>query len=117
MGQKEAPAIGTHLIGGVLAGAASTAATHPLDLIKVRYQVYASRNLAYKSLLDAFVTIAREEGVRGLYGGLWPALLGNCVSWGGYFLFYEQSKVGGSRHFGDFRSFGLPIQWEVAAFS
>jgi hypothetical protein len=34
----------------------------------------------------------RKEGVPGLYKGLTPALVANGISWGGYFLFYENAK-------------------------
>mmetsp|Transcript_2493 Transcript_2493/g.7390 ORF Transcript_2493/g.7390 Transcript_2493/m.7390 type:complete len:327 (-) Transcript_2493:263-1243(-) len=91
-GAKEKPSGAVHLAAGVLAGIASTTLTHPLDLIKVRYQVHASRSLVYASVWDAFETIVRREGVQGLYQGLTPALIGSCVSWGGYFYFYEQAK-------------------------
>ena len=31
-------------------------------------------------------------GWLALYQGLWPALLGSAISWGGYFYFYEAGK-------------------------
>jgi len=34
----------------------------------------------------------RYEGIRGLYQGLTPALLGSSLSWGGYFFLYEGLK-------------------------
>jgi hypothetical protein len=40
---------------------------YPIDLVKVRYQVYDRSGNAYTSLKDAFRTIIREEGFSGLY--------------------------------------------------
>ncbi|KAF3790513.1 Folate transporter 1 [Nymphaea thermarum] len=37
-------------------------------------------------------TIARIEGLRGLYAGLGPAILGSTLSWGLYFFFYSRAK-------------------------
>ena len=33
-----------------------------------------------------------REGVRGLYAGLSPALIGSTVSWGIYFQVYDNAK-------------------------
>eukprot|EP01029_Cantina_marsupialis_P015438 TRINITY_DN3387_c0_g1_i1.p1 TRINITY_DN3387_c0_g1~~TRINITY_DN3387_c0_g1_i1.p1 ORF type:complete len:400 (+),score=109.49 TRINITY_DN3387_c0_g1_i1:177-1376(+) len=56
---------------GFLAGAAATTLTYPLDVIRTRVSVFDS---AYKNIRDAFVTIAKEEGVSGLYRGMLPTL-------------------------------------------
>ena len=40
----------------------------------------------YRGILDAFVTIHRKEGVRGLYRGVTPNVWGAGASWGLYFL-------------------------------
>lgn len=40
---------------------------YPIDLVKVRYQVYDKSGNAYKSLREAFQIIIREEGFTGLY--------------------------------------------------
>jgi hypothetical protein len=39
---------------------------HPIDVVKVRYQVYDKSGKAYTSLLSAFSTIVRNEGFQGL---------------------------------------------------
>jgi len=36
--------------------------------------------------------IVRHEGLRGVYQGWTPAVVGSAVSWGGYFYFYEGFK-------------------------
>jgi solute carrier family 25 folate transporter 32 len=86
-----------HLVAGLLAGATSTAVLQPIDVIKVRYQVW---NRAYPSLVGAFTSIIREEGIRALYKGLTPAMLGSSVSWGLYLHLYENAKafIGSKRH-------------------
>eukprot|EP01138_Halocafeteria_seosinensis_P009209 gb/GECG01009411.1/.p1 GENE.gb/GECG01009411.1/~~gb/GECG01009411.1/.p1 ORF type:complete len:311 (+),score=29.47 gb/GECG01009411.1/:1-933(+) len=86
-----------HFVAGVLGGMTSTLVLHPVDLIKVRYQVHgsssASRSGKYKSIWQTIRTIIREETLRGMYKGVTPALMGAGSSWGLYFLFYEQSKA------------------------
>ena len=36
--------------------------------------------------------VVKYEGIRGLYQGLVPAVLGSAVSWGGFFYIYETLK-------------------------
>lgn len=81
-----------HLIAGTLAGLTSTGLLFPLDLIKTHYQVYDHVGRPYASVLQGLRTVVGQEGYRGLYKGLSPALIANGVSWGGYFLFYEHAK-------------------------
>lgn len=99
------------LVAGFLGGSASTVLLYPLDLVKVRLQV--NENSFSKStgtllgrngsasdvhrkgnatIVHTLKGVIRHEGVRGLYQGLTPALIGNSASWGGYFFFYEQMK-------------------------
>lgn len=67
-------------------------ALYPLELIKTRMQVISDSTGTYRSLTKAFGQVLRNEGVKGLYQGMSPALVGASGSWGGYFYFYEQSK-------------------------
>jgi len=87
------------LVAGVIAGATSTMALFPLDLVKVRLQVsegdLADRSHLHKgrlSSLQVFRTVLRHEGVAGLYQGIVPAVFGSAISWGGYFFLYEGMK-------------------------
>ena len=77
-----------HLVAGTVAGGMATATLYPLDLVKTRLQVQQER----RGIVSAMRNIVQREGVRGLYQGLGPALLGNTVTWGGYFFFYEAAK-------------------------
>lgn len=82
-----------HFFAGLSAGTITAASLYPIDLVKVRYQVYDKSGNAYRSLYGAFETIVKDEGVRGLFQGLGPAVLASAVSWGGYIYFYEHAKV------------------------
>jgi len=85
----------------------STAALYPLELIKTRMQVVESpsadmsigndwrgrmRN-PYGSVFESLRTVLKNEGARGLYQGVTPAMIAASGSWGGYFFLYEQSKA------------------------
>jgi len=59
------------------------------------------RVLAYRGLVGTARTIWTEEGVRGMYRGLGPLILGYLPTWTVYFTVYEKSKdVLGNRKFG-----------------
>ncbi|KAF5960972.1 hypothetical protein HYC85_002181 [Camellia sinensis] len=80
---------------GALAGLATVSFSHPLDVVRTRFQVSDGRtsNLpSYKNTHQAVWTIARTEGLRGLYAGFYPAVLGSTISWGLYFFFYSKAK-------------------------
>ncbi|XP_057952875.1 folate transporter 1, chloroplastic isoform X14 [Malania oleifera] len=82
-------------VAGAVAGFATVASMHPLDVVRTRFQVNDGRlsNLpAYKNTAHAIFTIARIEGLRGLYAGFSPAVLGSTISWGLYFSFYSRAK-------------------------
>ena len=55
-------------------------------------QVEESRHGTYRSIGSSLRVVLKNEGVRGLYQGLTPAIIGACGSWGGYFYFYEAAK-------------------------
>jgi solute carrier family 25 folate transporter 32 len=88
------------LIAGFTGGAVATALLFPLDIIKVRLQVSeastsAKAGAAPKPRLGAMRIlggIVKHEGIRGLYSGFTPSVIGSAVSWGGYFFFYEGFK-------------------------
>ncbi len=55
-------------------------------------QVAGELNRTYRSLTQSVASILKNEGVRGFYQGVTPALFAASGSWGGYFLCYEASK-------------------------
>jgi solute carrier family 25 folate transporter 32 len=104
-----------HAVSGAAGGFASGVVTCPLDVIKVRLQSQGSlipvrlgplrlnplraakssrshRGL-YRGFFHTVRLIWREEGVRGMYRGMGPLLLGYLPTWGIYFTVYQQSKT------------------------
>lgn len=89
------------LVEWMLAGSATMGAclvSNPFDMIKTRMQIQGelarldpSQKL-YRNPLQAFAHIARAEGVRGLQGGLGPALLFQLMMNGTRLGLYEPVK-------------------------
>ncbi|MCL7027906.1 hypothetical protein MKW94_017303 [Papaver nudicaule] len=80
---------------GAVAGFTTVASLHPLDVVRTRFQVNDGRVThipLYKNTVNALLTIGRTEGMKGLYAGFHPAVLGSTVSWGLYFFFYNRAK-------------------------
>jgi solute carrier family 25 aspartate/glutamate transporter 12/13 len=64
---------------GSIAGATGATAVYPIDLVKTRMQNQRGSlpgEIMYKSSIDCFVKVVRNEGVFGLYRGLLPQLVG-----------------------------------------
>ncbi|GAA5823503.1 hypothetical protein JCM11251_000659 [Rhodosporidiobolus azoricus] len=81
---------------GIAAGLVSTVCMQPLDLLKVQLQVSTAPKGARGTLGQiawGLREITRKEGgVKGLYRGIAPNLVGNASSWGFYFLWYTMLK-------------------------
>ncbi|KAF3502486.1 hypothetical protein F2Q69_00040284 [Brassica cretica] len=82
---------------GAVAGFTTVAAMHPVDVVRTRFQVNEGRGLStslptYKNTAHALFTITRIEGLRGLYAGFFPAVIGSTLSWSLYFFFYGRAK-------------------------
>ncbi|KAJ5724528.1 hypothetical protein N7493_006256 [Penicillium malachiteum] len=61
-------------VGGVFSGIAKLSVGHPFDTIKVRLQT--SKDGHFKGPMDCTMQTIRKEGVRGLYKGASPPLVG-----------------------------------------
>lgn len=67
----------------------------PLDVVKTRLQAQgamAGNPIQYKGFFNAFQTIFKNEGIRGLYRGLVPITIGYLPTWTIYFTIYERAK-------------------------
>jgi solute carrier family 25 folate transporter 32 len=81
------------LVAGSSAGVLCAVVCSPLDVIRVRLQIQGTlKQQRYHGTIDAFKTILREEGVRGLYTGLYPAMMTIPVYWGVFFYAYDTIK-------------------------
>lgn len=103
-------------VAGFSAGVVSCLAAHPLDLLKNRLQLNTqSRSRPGDSFRILSNVIRDEGGVKALYRGLWPNLLGNSLGWGLYFLFYGnlkgllQSRKEHGQHLGSAEFFSASI--------
>ncbi|OJJ87103.1 putative mitochondrial carrier protein [Aspergillus glaucus CBS 516.65] len=87
---------------GASAGVASGIVTCPLDVIKTKLQAQGgflrrsgntieARTL-YRGMLGTGGMIWRENGLRGLYQGLGPMLLGYLPTWAVYLAVYDRSR-------------------------
>lgn len=65
--------ITTRILAGCTTGAMAVTCAQPTDVVKVRFQATIhlgpGSNQKYNGTMDAYRTIAREEGVRGLWKG------------------------------------------------
>jgi solute carrier family 25 folate transporter 32 len=77
-----------HLSASAQAGFLTSLLTNPIWVIKTRM---CSQSNTYTSVMHAFTKIYKYEGLRGLYKGLLPSMVG--VSHGAIqFMLYEQMK-------------------------
>ncbi|KAJ5907871.1 FAD carrier protein [Penicillium taxi] len=89
-------------ICGASAGVASGIVTCPLDVIKTKLQAqggFARRGggpvdakVLYRGMFGTGRMIWREAGIRGLYQGLGPMLLGYLPTWAVYLAIYDRSR-------------------------
>lgn len=75
--------IGTRLLAGCTTGAMAVAMAQPTDVVKVRFQAQVRLPECsvkrYNSTIDAYKTIARDEGVKGLWKGCLPNIARNAI--------------------------------------
>jgi solute carrier family 25 folate transporter 32 len=99
-------------LAGAIGGFASGVVSCPLDVIKTklqaqggfRAQVAHSNNggaAVYNGMLGTARVIWKEEGIRGMYRGLGPIILGYLPTWAVWFTVYGKSKEYFSRTNGE----------------
>ncbi|KAF2967106.1 hypothetical protein GQX73_g6481 [Xylaria multiplex] len=92
-----------HALAGAVGGFTSGVVTCPLDVIKTKLQAqggflpvskgrHVGHHKVYSGLIGTGGTIWREEGIRGLYRGLGPIVLGYLPTWAVWFTVYNKSK-------------------------
>jgi solute carrier family 25 (mitochondrial folate transporter), member 32 len=90
-------------LAGAAGGFASGVVTCPLDVIKTKLQAQGGFRLqhgasqshtndVYRGMLGTARIIWREEGLRGMYRGLGPIILGYLPTWAVWFTVYGKSK-------------------------
>lgn len=88
---------------GAMAGAASGIVTCPLDVIKTKLQAQGGfipkdripvgdYRPQYRGMVPTAQLIWRQDGLRGMYRGLGPMLLGYLPTWAVYMGVYGQSR-------------------------
>ncbi|KAF2235163.1 mitochondrial folate transporter-like protein/carrier [Viridothelium virens] len=88
---------------GAMAGVASGIVTCPLDVIKTKLQAQSgfrpyngthppATSKIYSGMIGTARTIWTQDGLRGMYRGLGPMLLGYLPTWAVYMTVYEGSR-------------------------
>jgi solute carrier family 25 folate transporter 32 len=82
------------MLAGAGAGLVASIVTCPLDVVKTRLQAQAQARNAkdYEGVKATVSRILKQSGVRGLYRGLGPTILGYLPTWGIYFTVYDEVK-------------------------
>lgn len=92
-----------HALAGAIGGFTSGVVTCPLDVIKTKLQAqggfvpvskgrHVGHRKVYQGLVGTAKVIWREEGIRGMYRGLGPIILGYLPTWAVWFTVYNESK-------------------------
>ncbi|XP_073405867.1 mitochondrial brown fat uncoupling protein 1 [Dendrobates tinctorius] len=79
---KEKAGIVSRILAGCTTGALAVTIAQPTDVVKVRFQAQASLRgvkRRYNGTMDAYRTIARQEGMKGLWKGTFPNVTRNAI--------------------------------------
>uniref|UniRef100_A0A0G4I6V6 Mitochondrial carrier protein n=1 Tax=Chromera velia CCMP2878 TaxID=1169474 RepID=A0A0G4I6V6_9ALVE len=104
----ERPSVGGNLAAGALSGMTGACLGSPFFLVKARLQSQAKAALRaeadsfhYKGVVDAFRSIIKEDGLRGVLRGVDGAVLRVGVGSAAQLATYSQSKHFASQHLND----------------
>jgi len=83
------------IAAGITTGTLAILSAQPTDVVKVRMQ--AEQKLIgepsrYKGVMDAYLTIGKTEGFKGLYKGTMPNIARNCIINIGEIVVYDVCK-------------------------
>lgn len=98
------PVVANSIIAGAGAGLVSSIVTCPLDVIKTKLQAQsiAHGGHGYLGIRGTVGHIITNQGLRGLYRGLGPTILGYLPTWAIYFSVYDETKKWlGDNEYGD----------------
>ncbi|XP_051464737.1 mitochondrial uncoupling protein 3-like [Apus apus] len=91
----ESTGLWVRLLAGSTTGAVAVACAQPTDVVKVRFQAHGAMpesGRRYRGTVAAYRTIAREEGVRGLWRGTLPNIARNAIINCGELVTYDLIK-------------------------
>ncbi|KAI5306830.1 hypothetical protein KEM56_006948 [Ascosphaera pollenicola] len=82
------------LLAGAMSGAVAQTCTYPFDVLRRRFQINTMSGLGYQysSIWHAVRVIVAQEGVKGLYKGIWPNLVKVAPSMASNWLAYEMTR-------------------------
>ncbi|KAG8731490.1 hypothetical protein FRC10_001691 [Ceratobasidium sp. 414] len=98
------PVVANSIIAGAGAGLVSSVVTCPLDVIKTKLQAQsiAHGGHGYLGIRGTVAHVIKHQGLRGLYRGLGPTILGYLPTWAIYFSVYDETKKRlGDNEYGD----------------
>jgi len=90
------------MMASALSGAMARVPCHPIDTIKARLQTQTwikGSGTVYRNFVHGLGEIWRAEGLRGLYRGFGPTVLGSIPASCVYFTAYELTKSELGKHF------------------
>ncbi|NXL37391.1 UCP3 protein, partial [Glaucidium brasilianum] len=91
----ESTGLGARVLAGCTTGAVAVTCAQPTDVVKVRFQATGALpdgTRRYSGTVAAYRTIAREEGVRGLWRGTLPNIARNAIINCGELVTYDLVK-------------------------
>lgn len=92
-GGNSASVLGVRILAAVTTGALAVGMAQPTDVVKVRMQAQSgTAPRRYRNSFQAYRTIGREEGMRGLYKGMLPNIARNSIVNAAELVCYDSVK-------------------------